>query len=118
MVESGPLESLTVASLRGSKGRIVVWFDGLSHRDAAEAYKEPGLRSLRSSGGGSQRMSFGIMRSPGGRSALLMRLIGEVVQIVDGATDLWRFARNERAFFIPMVDEFVIEVDQRGNARS
>lgn len=120
VVESGPLESLTIKRVSaGAKGRLVVWFDGLSHRDAAEAYKGAWLALSEDALGELAEDEFWYHEIAGWQVCTLAHeLIGEVVRIVDGATDLLeiRPKRGGETFFIPMVDEFVIEVD-RENAK-
>ena len=110
------LETLTVKRVSpGPKGRLVIWFDGISNRSEADAHKGAWLAIAADALGDLADDEFWYHEVAGWRVCTRdNELLGKVVRIVDGATELLevRPPKGGETYFIPMVDAFIVDFDR------
>jgi len=101
----------------GPKGRLITWMDGISTRTEAEHQKGAWLAVAEDALGELEEGEFWYHEVIGWPVVSTADApLGTVVRIQDGPTDLLevRPVLGGETYYIPMVDEFLIEVDREG----
>ena len=118
--EAPDVEMLRIKRLSaGPKGRLIVWFDGIGDRNQAEQQKGGWLAVDQEALGELDDGEFWYHEIAGWPVVSTTdQALGTVVRVVDGPCDLLeiRPVRGGETYFIPLVPEFVVDVD-RGRSR-